>query len=142
MTPSPHQLKQTDCVIGIDVDDTIFKGNEERIRRLFPCPLAFVAVEPEMYGRVRKIWNHLARQAMKDFIVLLGDETLLKDCNWHEKVVAEFHQVAESSRIPFGAACLALNDESFPMFSDFPCHSSRAAYHFHSLLPKQFVNQG
>jgi hypothetical protein len=28
------------------------------------------------------------------------------------------------------------------MFSDFPCHSSRAAYHFHSLLPKQFVNQG
>jgi hypothetical protein len=74
-----------------------------------------VAVEPEMYGRVRKIWNHLARQAIKDFIVLLGDETLLKDCNWHEKVVAEFHQVAESSRIPFGAACLALNDESFPL---------------------------
>lgn len=141
-TSSPAQLEQTECIVGIDVDDAIFNANKDRIRSLLPCKVVFVSIMPEMYGRVCRIWNHLAKAAKNDFIVLLGDDVILKDKEWQRKVVCKFHHVAKSTGLPFGAACVALMDESFPGFPTFPVIHRWHIQHFTSLLPKQFVNQG
>jgi glycosyltransferase involved in cell wall biosynthesis len=141
-TSSPLQLQQTECIVGIDIDDAVFNDNEDRIRQILPCTVTFVVIMPEMYGRVCTIWNHLARKAKNDFIVLLGDDIVLKDCNWQEMVADKFSKVAKLTGLPFGAACVALNDESFPGFPTFPVVHRWHMQQFQSLLPKQFINQG
>eukprot|EP00557_Chaetoceros_sp_GSL56_P014465 CAMPEP_0176484940 /NCGR_PEP_ID=MMETSP0200_2-20121128/4773_1 /TAXON_ID=947934 /ORGANISM="Chaetoceros sp., Strain GSL56" /LENGTH=514 /DNA_ID=CAMNT_0017881549 /DNA_START=1567 /DNA_END=3108 /DNA_ORIENTATION=+ len=141
-TSNPSQLQETECIVGIDIDDTIFNANKDKIRVILPCKVVFLSIAPNMYGQVCRIWNHLAKKAKNDFIVLLGDDVVLKDDEWQKRVVQNFHDVANSSGLPFGAACVALLDESFPGFPTFPVVHRWHMQHFSSLLPKQFINQG
>lgn len=143
-TSSPNVLTRTECLIGIDLDDPVFFGEEakKQIRKMLPCEVRFFEIPPTMYGKVCKIWNHLAKRANNNFIVLLGDDIVLKTKYWQEKVVAKFQSIAETTGLPFGVACVALNDESFHGFPTFPVVHKWHIEKFRSILPKQFVNQG
>jgi LPS sulfotransferase NodH len=144
-TSSESQLKCTECIVGIDVDDEVFNnpGARKRVQSILsPCPVEFVDIPPQMYGRVCKIWNTLGRNAKNDFIVLLGDDIKLIDTNWQVQVVNAFHRIATETTLPFGAACVALSDMSFPGFPTFPVVHRWHLRKFGTILPKQFVNQG
>jgi len=145
LTSSENQLHCTECIVGIDLDDEVFHNTyaRKRIRSiLHPCHVEFVDILPQMYGRVCKIWNTLGRKAKNDFLVLLGDDIDLLDRDWQMHVVNAFHNIAQETGLPFGAACVALNDVSFPGFPTFPVLHRWHLQKFGSLLPKQFVNQG
>lgn len=144
-TASPDQLKETECVVGIDLDDPVYRkdGSKERIRKLFRnCKVVFVDIPPSMYGKVCRIWNHLASKASNDFLVLLGDDIKLLDAGWQERVACKFQNISNITGLPLGAACVAVKDMSFPGFPTFPVVHRWHMKHFGDLLPKQFVNQG
>jgi hypothetical protein len=144
-TASKEELKLTNCVVGIDIDDRLFYNElaRERISTLLPCQeVIFVDIHPILYGQLCKIWNLLAQKARNDFVVLLGDDVRLLDRGWQERIVRRFHDIAEREGIPFGAACVAMKDLSFPGFATIPVLHRWHLQHFGSLLPKQFANQG
>ena len=143
-TASVEQLLKTECVVGIDVDDPVFSNQNARqkIRQILPCTVLFVDIQPENYGRVCKIWNQLARHARNDFVVLLGDDIVLLDNGWQQRVVHKFHSISQSTGLPFGAACVALRDMTFPGFPTFPVMHRWHIKKFGTLIPKQFINQG
>jgi glycosyltransferase involved in cell wall biosynthesis len=143
-TASPEQLVLTECIVGIDMDDRVFQSEEsrDRIRKLLPCQAVFVEIRQTMYGCVCKIWNFLASKARNDFIVLLGDDVKLIDADWQQLIVMKFRQISSENNLPFGAACVSMNDLSFPGFPTFPVIHRWHMRHFGSLLPRQFVNQG
>ncbi len=143
-TMTEQQAKSTECIVGIDKDDAIYRGDEarKRICALLPCKAVFVDIQPVMYGHVCKIWNFLASKTKNDFIVLLGDDIKVHDRNWQERVVQKFYEIANEEGMPFGAACVGLNDLSFPGFPTFPVMHRWHMDQFGSLLPKQFANQG
>lgn len=70
--------------------------------------------------QIFKIWNKLAIQARNDFIVLFGDDIILIDKGWQTAVVSKFCEIPKINSLPFGAACVALNDTSFEGFPTFP----------------------
>ena len=83
-TSSTEQLKSTECIVGIDIDDPLYNNNQakERIKDLFPCEVVFAPIMPQQYGQVCKIWNALGKLARNDFIILLGDDIKLLDKDW------------------------------------------------------------
>jgi glycosyltransferase involved in cell wall biosynthesis/LPS sulfotransferase NodH len=143
-TVRKQQLQHTECVVGIDEDDTVFRkvGARRRIRQMLPCHVVFVDISKAFYGSVCKIWNHLARRASNDFIVLLGDDIKLLDLDWQPRVVKRFEEIAHATGLPFGAACVAMHDTTFPGFPTFPVIHRWHMKNFGLLLPRQFVNQG
>ena len=141
-TCATAELEKTECVVGIDVDDPVFRGQEEHIRALLTCKVQFVEVTRKMYGRVCRIWNHLGSRAKNDYVVLLGDDVVLMDEEWQRQVIVKFHEISQCSGLPFGAACVALTDESFPGFPTFPVVHRWHINKFGTVLPRQFVNQG
>jgi glycosyltransferase involved in cell wall biosynthesis len=66
----------------------------------------------------------------------------LLDVGWPSKVVQAFHAISRETCLPLGAACVCLNDISFPGFPTFPVIHRWHMNVFKTLLPKQFVNQG
>ena len=75
-------------------------------------------IVPEQYGKLCRIWNHLGKMAEHDFLVLLGDDVRLLDKDWEGRIVQCFYRIAKKNpHLPFGAACVAMNDLSFPGFS-------------------------
>lgn len=142
MTSSPELLDKTECVVGIDVDDPVYRDQEESIQQLLPCRVRFVEIYYNMYGKICRIWNHLGAHASNDFIVLLGDDIVLLDKNWQVSVETKFHSISVEQGLVFGAACVALNDLAFPGFPTFPVVHRWHLDHFDSILPRQFVNQG
>mmetsp|Transcript_17483 Transcript_17483/g.47688 ORF Transcript_17483/g.47688 Transcript_17483/m.47688 type:complete len:1004 (-) Transcript_17483:1972-4983(-) len=141
-TCSSDPLTNTECVVGIDVDDPVFRGQQSRIAAMIPCDVKFVDIQKTMYGRVCRIWNHLGKHSKNDFIVLFGDDVVLKDEGWRSQVVAKFQEISVKTGLPLGAACVALNDESFPGFPTFPVVHRWHIDKFDTILPRQFVNQG
>ena len=143
-TSSAEQLLLTECVVGVDIDDPVFSTQEARqkICMILPCKVLFVDIKPENYGMVCRIWNQLARRARNDFVVLLGDDVVLLDKGWQHRIVNKFHAIAKSTGLPFGAACVALRDVTFPGFPTFPVMHRWHIEKFGVLIPKQFVNQG
>lgn len=138
-TSSKEQLALTECIVGIDDDDLLFQGPEakDKIRALIPVnKIVFVDISCKMYGQVCKIWNLLAEKSSNDFIVLLGDDVRLLDYKWQEQIVARFHLIAKREALPFGAACVAMNDLSFPGFPTFPVLHRWHIQNFGSLLPR------
>ena len=143
ITSTEKLLKNTECIVGIDEDDPIFNNQKERIRMyLQPCMVRFVAIKPDMYGRLCRIWNYLGQHAKNNFIVLLGDDIILNDKNWQQTVDNKFREISYHQKLPFGAGCVALYDESFPGFSTFPVVHRWHIEKFGTILPRQFVNQG
>jgi hypothetical protein len=143
-TMTEEQRKLTECIIGIDEDDKLFQGEEakKRIQSMLPVKAVFINIPFRMYGHVCKIWNHLAGKAKNDFVVLLGGDIKLLDPRWQERIVSRFRLIAKREGLPFGAACVAMNDLSFPGFPTFPVIHRWHIEHFGALLPKQFSNQG
>lgn len=141
-TCSPKALSMTECIVGIDEDDGVFCGEEARIRNMLPCKAVFCTIKREMYGRVCRIWNYLGTKANNDFIVLFGDDIVLMDKNWQSKVFHAFGCISKEQCLPFGAACVAMNDVTFSGFPTFPVIHKWHVEKFGSILPRQFVNQG
>jgi hypothetical protein len=53
------------------------------------------------------------------------------------------YQIAkQTNKLPLGAACVCLNDITFPGFPTFPVVHQWHINLFKTLLPKQFINQG
>jgi hypothetical protein len=130
--------------LALTSDNPAFNNDAARARicEMIPCEVVFAEIRPEMYGRVCQIWNHLARRASNKFILLLGDDIVLLDNDWQRRIVAKFREIAITTGLPFGAACVAMKDISFPGFPTFPVVHRWHITKFGSLLPKQFVNQG
>jgi glycosyltransferase involved in cell wall biosynthesis/LPS sulfotransferase NodH len=144
-TASCKQLEKTEVIVGIDVDDQVYYTDEAKNRielLLSPCCVNFVDIQKTMYGKVCSIWSHLAKQSVNDYVVLLGDDICLLDVGWQTRVVQGFHAIALETGLPLGAACVCLNDISFPGFPTFPVVHRWHINLFKTLLPKQFVNQG
>lgn len=141
-TVPPDQLRNFECIVGIDVDDQVYQPAKDRLKAIIPCKVVFVDIKPTMYGKLCRIWNHLASKASNDYIVLFGDDVRLLDHGWPQKIERCFRKIAMATDLPLGAACVALNDLSFPGFPTFPVIHRWHLNHFGSLLPKQFVNQG
>jgi Glycosyl transferase family 2 len=145
-TSSHAQLLQTEIIVGIDIDDKLFQGEHSMsiIRTILPdeCNVVFVNIYPKLYGHVCKIWNFLANKANNDFIVLLGDDVELIDVGWQQAIAKKFESISKQEGLPFGAACVAMNDLAFPGFPTFPVMHRWHKEQFGRLLPKQFVNQG
>lgn len=95
-----------------------------------------------MYGKVCRIWNKLGNVAENDFILLLGDDIILHDKEWPQKVVQRFVDISKSNALPFGAGCVAMNDISFKGFPTFPVIHRWHINKFKAILPRMFVNQG
>lgn len=114
-TSSVEQLEKTECIVGIDIDDPLYRSDfaKQRLQDLFPCKIVFVDILPQMYGQVCKIWNALGRKARNDFIVLFGDDIKLLDKGWQQRIVGNFHRISKCQKLPFGAACVAMNDLFF-----------------------------
>ncbi|KAG7347361.1 glycosyl transferase family 2 protein [Nitzschia inconspicua] len=121
-TASLKQLQGTEAIVGIDADDLLYSNEKARLRieSSMPCKVVFVTIQPEIYGKVCRIWNFLAKSASNDFLVLLGDDIRLLDAKWQMKVVQKFHEISKWTDLPFGVGCVALNDLSFPGFPTFP----------------------
>ena len=61
---------------------------------------------------------------------------------WLGRIERRFEHLARTRGLPFGAACVAFHDESFPGFPTFPVVHRWHLQHFdHRILPKQFINQ-
>jgi LPS sulfotransferase NodH len=139
---SSVMLQNTECIVGVDVDDPVYSCQGERIKKILPCHVKVVDIRREMYGKLCRIWNFLGTHAENDFIVLLGDDVLLLDDGWQSQVENKFQEISERQDLPFGAACVALNDLSFPGFPTFPVIHRWHIEKFTTVLPRQFVNQG
>ena len=50
-----------------------------------------------MYGHVCRIWSHLANETGQedDFILLLGDDIVLLDEGWREKIEMRFDSIEQ-----------------------------------------------
>ena len=141
-TVPPDQMKKFECIVGIDVDDKVYQPARERLKEMIPCKVVFVDIQPTMYGKLCRIWNHLASKSSNDYIVLFGDDVRLLDYGWPQKIENCFRRTSTKTGLPLGAACVAMNDLSFPGFPTFPVVHRWHLNHFGTLLPKQFVNQG
>lgn len=78
-----------------------------------------------------------------DFTLLLGDDVVLLNRGCRTMVKEQSASIATNQRLPFGAACVALLDESFPGFPTFPViHKCHFQTFEQTMLPSQFYNQG
>lgn len=142
-TVPQSQLNQHfECIVGIDIDDKVYQPAKERLMEMIPCKVVFVDIHPDLYGKLCRIWNHLAMNSSNDYIVLFGDDVRLLDTGWAERIVRCFHRISKNTGLPLGAGCVAMNDLSFPGFPTFPVIHRWHIANFGTLLPKQFVNQG
>lgn len=141
-TATPSQLKNFECIVGIDVDDPVYQPEKDKLKEMIPCKVVFVDIQPEMYGKLCRIWNLLAASSSNDYIVLFGDDIRLCDAGWSQRIAARFHDISNKSGLPLGAAVVAFNDLAFPGFPTFPVVHRWHVRSFGQLLPKQFVNQG
>jgi hypothetical protein len=141
-TVTASQLENFECIIGIDIDDPVYQPARDRLKAMLPCKVVFVDIQPEMYGKLCRIWNRLAAAASNDYIVLFGDDVRLCDPGWPERIASRFFDISIRSSLPLGAAVVAFNDLAFPGFPTFPVVHRWHLNNFGLLLPKQFVNQG
>ena len=88
------------------------------------------------------IWDKLAKIAVNkydnDFFVLFGDDIEIHG-DWQQEVLDSYCQYAV--HYPFGFGCVAIQDESFPVFPTFPVMNRTHLDIFWDLFPPQFKNQ-
>lgn len=96
-------------------------------------------------GHVCALWRDCAREAYTDgcdYFVLMGDDVALLDEGWMRKCHSTFVSLSESSGIPFGLACVAFTDVTFPGMPTFPIiHKSHMEVFGGQVVPEVFVNQ-
>jgi hypothetical protein len=112
-------------------------NGELRVRFLPPLARAYE-------GKLCWIWDHMAQAAAKDgadLFILLGDDVTIETRGWQKEVEEEFANVARRRNLPFGTACVALQDRSFPAFPTFPVVHRFHLDTFGTMFPPAFLNQ-
>jgi hypothetical protein len=106
-------------IFGIDDDDMIHQDGKV-LKSVFADWGSEIKVLSKLQGRICKIWCRLAKSAYEehgaDFTCLLGDDVIIKDSGWQNAIEDKLRDIAEKRRLPFGAACVAFDDEAFPGF--------------------------
>ena len=158
----PTERRARTCVyIAIDLHDPVYDKpvSFDRIRlHLDGLNVKFINQLAPMYqGRLCWIWALLAKHAVADgadFFVLLGDDVCVLNADrlvdagsgsgssWQSDVEDNFSQVASETSLPFGCACVAIQDSSFPCFPTFPVmHRLHFTIFGGELFPSEFHNQ-
>ena len=147
---SPCYRLCTKVFVGIDINDPVFDNDEarERIRALlgelsgvqFALPLV-----PAFQGKICWILAELAAQAVAqgaELFVLLGDDVFLHTHDWQHEVEQQFTEILQERGLPYGCACVAIQDRSFTSFPTFPViHSTHLEVFDGNLFPPEFMNQ-
>lgn len=133
-------------IFGVDDDDPIYTDGK-LLQEVCSDNEVVVQVYAGLQGRICRIWKRLATIAYDDyevdFTLLLGDDVVLLDKGWRLSIEKQFASIARNRKLPFGAACVALYDESFPGFPTFPVvHRWHYETFDRVLLPSTFDNQG
>ena len=96
-------------------------------------------------GHVCKIWRDCARKAFMDkcdYMVLMGDDVILKDEGWIRSIHKEFVEISRENNLPLGFGCVAFTDISFPGMPTFPViHRTHMDIFNGDVIPDIFVNQ-
>lgn len=96
-------------------------------------------------GNICAIWRDLASLGYRDnctFLVLMGDDCILKTTNWMDIIYKEFYEIQQERNLPFGFACVSLYDSSFPGFPSFPViHRLHMEIFEGNIIPSVFINQ-
>ncbi|CAB9518602.1 3-beta hydroxysteroid dehydrogenase/isomerase family [Seminavis robusta] len=135
-------------VFGVDDDDPIYTDGS-LLREVCGGDRQEIAIQvlSGLQGRICRIWKWLAAAAFDDhdidFTILLGDDVVILNNGWQSSIEQRFASIARNQELPYGAACVAFCDESFPGFPTFPViHKWHYQTFEGSLLPSQFDNQG
>jgi len=120
--PVSHQLH-----VAVDQRDPLLDNPEAQLRIIAAAPGLRIHFDeplaPAYEGRLCWIWDRMAQQAVRsgaELVLLIGDDVSLETRGWQAEVEEEFAAVARQRSLPFGAACVALRDRSFPAFPTFP----------------------
>lgn len=134
--------------VGIDMKDAVYDtpAARQRIDVMFGGLRVVYQMQPPAFtGKLCWIWESLAVDAVAsgvDFFILLGDDVHMLDNAWQEDVESCFASVAEQTGLPFGVACVAIRDASFPSFPTFPVvHRSHLEIFGGRLFPDELINQ-
>ena len=96
-------------------------------------------------GHICSIWRECANKAWEekcDYLVLMGDDVILRDEGWMRDIHSEFQRLAESQHVPFGFGCVAFMDLSFPGMPTFPViHRTHMDIFNGIVVPELFINQ-
>ncbi|KIJ60372.1 glycosyltransferase family 2 protein [Hydnomerulius pinastri MD-312] len=96
-------------------------------------------------GRVCAIWRQIAKRAWEDgcdYLVLMGDDVVLKDEGWMRDAHAEFADIAKREGVPHGFGCVAFTDVTFPGMPTFPIiHRTHLDIFDGNVIPEIFINQ-
>ena len=136
--------------VAVDLRDGVFDSEDARARiaarlRDLDAVVFIDPLPPAYQGNVCWIWSLMARTAAADgadHFVLLGDDVEMLSDGWLANVEEEFESVAIERGLPYGCACVAIRDVSFPCFPTFP-----VVHKFHleaaggELFPREFRNQ-
>ena len=139
----------TQVLVGIDQNDPVLDTDASRIQitaLLAPLQLTFRLLPPALSGGLCWIWEQLAQEAVAagaDLFLLVGDDVLFEQHvgSWQSAVKAQFAQVAATTGLPFGCACIAVRDAAFPAFPTFPVIHRLHFTIFQQLFPSAFKNQ-
>jgi glycosyltransferase involved in cell wall biosynthesis len=110
--------------VGVDKDDRDCGGVVLQLNKeLGQCVRVVEMKYPGESGQPARVWRFLARKAFEDgndFAVLLGDDVVVHSKNWASEIVDMFKRIANERELPFGFACVAFHDTTFPSFPTFP----------------------
>uniref|UniRef100_A0A7S2W5J2 Glycosyltransferase 2-like domain-containing protein n=1 Tax=Mucochytrium quahogii TaxID=96639 RepID=A0A7S2W5J2_9STRA len=147
--------------VGIDDDDTDIRIIQDDITKIF-CSIGTPKQHVKIHlfnkekdkipkdGSVCHYWNILGCKAFEngcDFVVLFGDDVVLKSENWLEKIIQGFKEIERRCKVPFGFGVVSFNDLTHPYFPTFPVLGKHHYKIFgdrknsQGLFPSAFINQ-
>ncbi|KAF8897998.1 NAD-dependent epimerase/dehydratase [Gymnopilus junonius] len=137
--------------LAIDHDDTFLlaadhlSNKAERVLRQEGICDVVTIVCDHPRGHVCQLWRDCAKRAWSDkcdYMVLMGDDVVLKDEGWMRDAHAEFLSLANRIGVPAGFGCVAFTDTSFPGMPTFPIiHRTHMDIFQGEVVPAIFVNQ-
>lgn len=152
-TTSPTTRAGLSIFFGVDCGDPVCDPTlpgaldlVQLVEETMPSARARVHAFEHPPGHVCSIWRDLAREAFgdscnADLAILLGDDVRLVSVGWADAIQRAFQAIARKRDLPFGFACVAFADESFPSFPSFPVLHRTHAEWMPSIVPEAFINQ-
>lgn len=145
----PNRRESTTVHIAIDHNDPVYDcpAAHLRLHELFASLPVIIekVLPPALQGKLCWIWARLASSAFQsgsDFFILLGDDVLLHSSSWQSEVEEHFAMISSERQLPFGVACVAVQDRTFPVFPTFPVmHRMHLEIFEGALFPPDFINQ-
>ena len=149
---------QFDIHFGVDVGDAvcdpIAAGSLDLValvRAELPTAVALGGVTAHVHrfgyppGSVCRMWSDMTADAFAggaELAVLLGDDVVLHSDGWADAIADAFADVAASTGLPYGFACVAFADDAFPGFPTFPVvHRLHGRIFGGRTFPTTFRNQ-